>query len=96
VPDVAPAPAELPVVMTVVSETSVTAPQLQVSSVAASAVVRAAVLASQQADEALLCEYEQAMRDQAVGNAKRALSATYKGSERQMMRVLKRARLARK
>ena len=95
-PDVAPAPAELPVVMTVVSETSVTAPQLQVSSVAASAVVRAAVLASQQADEALLCEYEQAMRDQAVGNAKRALSATYKGSERQMMRVLKRARLARK
>ena len=93
--DVAVAPAELPVVMTVVSDASAAAPQLQVSSVVASAVVPAAVLVSQQADEALLCEYERAIRDPAVANAKRLLSATYQGSERQMMRVLKRARLAR-
>ena len=93
--DVAAAQAELPVVMAVVSDASAAAPQLQVSSVAASAVVPAAVLASQQADEALLCEYERATRDPAVANAKRVLSATYQGSERQMMRVLKRARLAR-
>ena len=93
--DVAAAPAELPVVMTVVSDASAAAPQLQVSSVAASAVMPAAVLASQQADEALLCEYERAIRDPAVVNAKRVLSATYQGSARQMMRVLKRARLAR-
>ena len=59
----------------------------------------AATPSQQQLGEALLCDYERALLDPAVANqtpsGKRALSATYPGSERQMMRVLKRARLAR-
>ena len=49
----------------------------------------------EQLDEALLCEYERLLRDPAVVNAKRALSATYEGCERQMMRRLAAARARR-
>ena len=59
-------------------------------------VASAAVPASkEQRDEALLCEYERLMSDPSVANAKQALSATYKGCERQMMRRLAAARVRR-
>jgi hypothetical protein len=96
---VSAAVAELPAALTLGSDVAAMSPaQLQVSLVGASAAVPVAVPVAVplSTDEALLYEYEQAMRDPAVVNAKRALSATYQGSERQMMRVLKRARLARK
>ena len=85
--DVARSPAEMAMI-----DVGATLAVAAVPLVVASGAVPAS---KEQLDEALLCEYERLLRDPAVVNAKRALSATYEGSERQMMRGLAAARARR-